>query len=61
VHLWCAGGVDAWDLIRSSLVMGKNLTTSCILNKNYIFIYNILKEYLITGIAWLSSVSAGKA
>jgi rhodanese-related sulfurtransferase len=22
VHLWCAGGVDAWDLIRSSLVMG---------------------------------------
>jgi hypothetical protein len=19
VHLWCAGGVDAWDLIRSSL------------------------------------------
>jgi RNA polymerase sigma-70 factor (ECF subfamily) len=20
VHLWCAGGVDAWDLIRSSLV-----------------------------------------
>jgi hypothetical protein len=24
VHLWCAGGVDAWDLIRSSLARRRN-------------------------------------